>query len=114
MPSLVTEAGKAANRESGVRGHGAGTRVEKAGGIGGKKTDGEGGGGGRRLEGGEEVRDGYSRGLRADRASERKKPYQCDRCEASFGIAPDLSEHFHRLHGVTKHPSQIVPTAVIF
>jgi len=67
------------------------------------------------LEGGELVRDGYSKGIRVDKAPERKKPYACDvwGCEVSFVIAPDLCDHLMRVHGVKRHPSQIVATKVI-
>ena len=101
---------------------GAEDRLRRMDGDGGKYGPAGGGGGGgerereaghRRLRDGAIVRDGYSKGLVADRAIERKKPYQCDLCERSYAIAPDLSDHLKQAHNVHRHPSQIVPTAVI-
>lgn len=60
------------------------------------------------------IRDGFSKGV-VDKVAARKKPYQCDveGCEASYAMAPDLSDHLKRVHGVHRHPSQIVAKAVI-
>lgn len=63
------------------------------------------------------LRDGNSRGIKADVAAAKPLPYLCDVCSSSSGsggrsflTATQLSDHLKQRHGVHKHPSLIRPT----
>jgi len=79
-----------------------------------------GGGGGdegkvtRTVAEGEEVRDEYSHGVKADVVAAKKHPYQCHVCESSYVMAPQLSDHLKQKHDIYRHPSQIVPKGKLF
>lgn len=63
---------------------------------------------------GQEVRDEYSHGMKADIWATKKHPYQCEKCEESYLMAPQLSDHLQKIHGIHRHPSQILPKAPLF
>lgn len=61
------------------------------------------------------LRDGNSRGIKADVTSAKTLPYLCDVCSSngnsrSFLTATQLSDHLKQRHNVIKHPSLIRPT----
>jgi hypothetical protein len=70
--------------------------------------------GNKEIPGGRVVRDEYARGVRADVTVKKKHPYQCDKCDESYAMAPALSDHLKQAHNVFKHPSQLLPTLTLF